>query len=84
MRLIFPGITKQFDEDVRWHNIKPLFGYFWNLCINARFDGQASISTGPHSDSKNTINVCLMLIYERRALSALSALHLPIELTKTL
>ncbi|KAJ6609360.1 hypothetical protein B0H10DRAFT_2225997 [Mycena sp. CBHHK59/15] len=64
MRLIFPGITRQMDEDAKWHKIKPPFAdYFWNLCLNAMFEGQRSVSTGPHADAKNQVLVCLMLVY---------------------
>ncbi|KAJ7086993.1 hypothetical protein C8R44DRAFT_752403 [Mycena epipterygia] len=64
MRLIFPGITEQMDCDSDWHCIKPPFAdYFWNLCLNALFEGQRSISTPPHADSKDQVLVCVMLVY---------------------
>ncbi|KAJ7888766.1 hypothetical protein B0H13DRAFT_1888293 [Mycena leptocephala] len=51
-------------NDSQWHGIKPPFAnYFWNLCLNAMFEGQRSVSTPPHADSKNQVLVCLMLVY---------------------
>ncbi|KAJ6612587.1 hypothetical protein B0H10DRAFT_2222939 [Mycena sp. CBHHK59/15] len=64
MRLIFPGITQQIDSDSQWHGLKPPFAdYFWNICLNALFEGQRSVLTPPHADSKNQVLVCLMLVY---------------------
>ncbi|KAJ6618466.1 hypothetical protein B0H10DRAFT_1947491 [Mycena sp. CBHHK59/15] len=61
MRLIFPGITQQMDSDSQWHGLKPPFA--WNICLNALFEGQRSVLTPPHADSKNQVLVCLMLVY---------------------
>ncbi|KAJ7712471.1 hypothetical protein B0H14DRAFT_3637846, partial [Mycena olivaceomarginata] len=63
MLLFFPGLCARMEEEARLHGIQPLFGYFWNLCVNACFEGQRAIMTDPHADSKNQIGVCLMLIY---------------------
>jgi hypothetical protein len=65
---MFPGIAKRFDASVRWHSrhnpgVEPLFGVFWNLCINAWFPGGRRIHTTPHSDSKNPVAVCVLLVY---------------------
>ncbi len=68
VKLIFPGVAKRFDTSAQWHketyDIEPLFGYFWNLCINGLFPGQKRIHCLPHADAKNIIGVCLLAIYE--------------------
>ncbi|KAJ7020949.1 hypothetical protein C8F04DRAFT_1274271 [Mycena alexandri] len=63
----FPGVAARFLADARWHEerygIKPLFGLFWNMCINAWFPGQKGIHCDPHADKKNQIGVCVLFIY---------------------
>ncbi|KAF7333522.1 hypothetical protein MVEN_02368400 [Mycena venus] len=67
IRILFPRIAARFEEDAAWHekeyNIRPLFGYFWNFCLNVVFPGQERIHTGPHTDFKNQIGVCSILTY---------------------
>lgn len=71
VEIAFPGIKTRFEKAAKWHwethGIKPHFGLFWNLCINAAFprpDGVVpSVSTVPHADSKNGISVCVLFIY---------------------
>lgn len=64
---IFPGVAVRFLESADWHDkhhgIRPLFGYFWNLCVNGIFPGQKRVSTVPHSDKKNVVGVCALVIY---------------------
>jgi hypothetical protein len=70
--LFFPGVKERFDKSAEWHReqygIKPLYGLFWNLCINASFprkqDGKRPrVHAIPHADWKNGIAICLLLIY---------------------
>ncbi|KAJ7876725.1 hypothetical protein B0H14DRAFT_3436473 [Mycena olivaceomarginata] len=64
---IFPRMATHFLADVEWHRkrygIKPMFGLFWNLCLNAWFPGQHRIHCRPHADKANQIGVCVLLIY---------------------
>ncbi|KAF7339086.1 hypothetical protein MVEN_01985000 [Mycena venus] len=65
--ILFPGIAARFLADAQWHKgrygIAPMFGLFWNLCLNACFRGRRRIHCGPHADRKNQIGVCVLLIY---------------------
>lgn len=67
---IFPGVAARFLADAKWHKkrygIEPMFGLFWNLCLNAWFPGQGRIHCDPHADKKNQIGVCVLLIYVLR------------------
>ncbi|KAJ6530695.1 hypothetical protein B0H19DRAFT_1384612 [Mycena capillaripes] len=67
VELVFPGVAARFKADAAWHkaryDIEPLFGLFWNLCLNARFRGQRRIHCKPHADAKNTIGICALLIF---------------------
>ncbi|KAJ7650505.1 hypothetical protein FB45DRAFT_715501, partial [Roridomyces roridus] len=68
VELVFPGIAKRFREDVekikqRYPGVEPLFGLFWNFCLNAQFPGQRRIHCLPHADWKNQIGVCALLVY---------------------
>ncbi|KAJ7844342.1 hypothetical protein B0H13DRAFT_2676202 [Mycena leptocephala] len=67
VRTIFPGVAARFTADAEWHRerygIEPLFGLFWNLCLNAWFRGQKRIHCKPHADMKNQLGVCVLLIY---------------------
>ncbi|KAJ7749511.1 hypothetical protein DFH07DRAFT_702940, partial [Mycena maculata] len=64
---VFPGVAARLRKDAEWHEekygIKPLFGLFWNLCLNTWFEGQSNIRCGPHADKKNQVGVCLLLVY---------------------
>jgi hypothetical protein len=65
---VFPGVAARFLADAAWHKerygISPMFGLFWNLCLNAWFPGQGRIHCRPHADKKNQIGVYVLLIYE--------------------
>lgn len=67
MELVFPGVAARFKADAAWHKakygIEPLFGLFWNFCLNARFRGQRRIHCKPHADARNVIGICALLIY---------------------
>ncbi|KAK6977887.1 hypothetical protein R3P38DRAFT_3334620 [Favolaschia claudopus] len=67
VEIVFPGVAARFRADAAWHyrryGIKPLFGLFWNFCLNAWFRGQRRIHCNPHTDKKNQIGVCVLVIY---------------------
>ena len=68
IKLFFPGVAKRFKDCVEWHrekysDIRPLFGCFWNLCVNGMFLGQRRIHCCPHADKKNIVGVCLLMVY---------------------
>ncbi|KAJ7144662.1 hypothetical protein C8R44DRAFT_760252 [Mycena epipterygia] len=67
VELVFPGVAARFKADAAWHkakyDIEPLFGLFWNFCLNARFRGQRRIHCKPHADARNVIGICALLIY---------------------
>ncbi|KAJ7177268.1 hypothetical protein C8R43DRAFT_942535 [Mycena crocata] len=67
VRIVWPGLAKRFETDAAWHKrehqIEPLFGFFWNFCLNAAFSDQDRIHTGPHVDFKNQIGICMVLTY---------------------
>lgn len=64
---MFPGVALRALRSGKWHEekhgIRPMFGLFWNLCVNGMFLGQKRIFTAPHVDSKNIIGVCVVLVY---------------------
>ena len=67
---MFPGVAECVETSAAWHEenhgIKPLFGVFWNLCINAPlFDkGINNVVCDAHCDSKNGgVLVCAVLVY---------------------
>lgn len=67
--MAFPGIAQRYHEASQWfaknQGLVSLFGLFWNLCINATFEGQSRVHCRPHTDSKNVVGVCALLVYVR-------------------
>ncbi|KAJ7092762.1 hypothetical protein C8R44DRAFT_891188 [Mycena epipterygia] len=67
VKLVFPGVAASFEKEANWYylkyQIKPLFGLFWNFCLNAALEGQRRVHCDPHADRKNRIGVCGLLIY---------------------
>ncbi|KAJ7471508.1 hypothetical protein B0H11DRAFT_1919678 [Mycena galericulata] len=65
VRAVWPGIAADMEEEAEWHfkkyGIRPLFGYFWNFCLNAAFPGQARVHTWPHADCKNQRRTWIVL-----------------------
>ncbi|KAA1473963.1 hypothetical protein DENSPDRAFT_780695 [Dentipellis sp. KUC8613] len=65
--MAFPGVHKRFQECAAWHqkrfHIKARFGSFFNMCINGIFPGHKRVHCLPHSDSKNPISVCALMVY---------------------
>jgi len=66
-KLAFPGVARRLLKSFDWHRtkykIEPLFGLFWNMCINGAFEGQRRVHCKPHCDSKNIVGVCAVLVY---------------------
>ena len=67
MELAFPGIAERFRCCASWHKerhgIEPMFGLFWNFCLNGIFIDQKRVHCKPHADSKNPIGVCALMTY---------------------
>ncbi|KAK6984027.1 hypothetical protein R3P38DRAFT_2663054 [Favolaschia claudopus] len=67
VEIVFPGVAERFRADAAWHKqrhgIEPMFGLFWNFCLNVVLPGQRRIHCDPHADMKNQIGVCVLLIY---------------------
>jgi hypothetical protein len=67
---MFPGVAKRFEQCTEWHKskhkFKPLFGCFFNLCINGIFpnSGINCIHCCLHLDFKNIVGVCVLLVYQ--------------------
>jgi hypothetical protein len=43
VRQVFPRVAERFDKSADWHRkrgVEPLFGMYWNLCINTTFPNQ--------------------------------------------
>jgi hypothetical protein len=67
IRTVFPGVARRFDISAEYYReigIEPLFGVYWNLCVNAAFPMQPRIHCGPHVDQKNIVGICTLLVYE--------------------
>ena len=68
VELMFPGVAQRFRKCADWHQktygFGPLFGLFFNLCINTCFPGQRRVHCAPHADSKNIVGVCVLVIYQ--------------------
>ncbi|KAJ6512270.1 hypothetical protein C8R47DRAFT_1064866 [Mycena vitilis] len=67
VKLVFPGVAASFEKEAAiildTYGIAPQFGLFWNLCLNAAFEGQDRIHCDPHADRKNRIGVCGVLTH---------------------
>jgi len=67
----FPAIALRYKACADTLGIKPLFGYFFNFCLNAprpRF-GIRRVHCKPHVDWKNlAIGICVIFIYGKRLL----------------
>ncbi|TFK60128.1 hypothetical protein BDN72DRAFT_864607 [Pluteus cervinus] len=68
LRARFPGVALRYQNNITWHwkhnRIRPKFGLFWNYCFNAMYAGQKRVHCGPHSDSKNIVGICAVMVYE--------------------
>lgn len=65
--IAFPGVKDRFEKSKAWHkkeyDIDPMFGVFWNFCLNGLFFDQPRVHCRPHADSKNPISVCALMTY---------------------
>ncbi|TFK67546.1 hypothetical protein BDN72DRAFT_842893 [Pluteus cervinus] len=68
MKVAFPWVLKRYQDNIKWHKehhgIQPLFPPFWNYCFNALYVGQDRVHCLPHSDSKNIVGICAVMVYE--------------------
>ncbi|KAL1682149.1 hypothetical protein EV122DRAFT_204179, partial [Schizophyllum commune] len=70
----FPGVARRFREGIsvieREYGVKPLFGLFFNFCLNAARPGEVErVHCLPHADYKNlALAVCLVFVYGRLGL----------------
>ncbi|KAF5322157.1 hypothetical protein D9619_002095 [Psilocybe cf. subviscida] len=68
VKIIFPGVAERMARSAKWQGnrwgIKPMFGVFYNLCINGIFPHQKRIHCEPHLDFKNIVGVCALLVYQ--------------------
>ncbi|KAA1467110.1 hypothetical protein DENSPDRAFT_847331 [Dentipellis sp. KUC8613] len=67
IKMVFPGVQERFERCAAWHQeaygIKPLFGSFFNLCVNGIFPGSSRVHCLPHADSKNPVSICALMAY---------------------
>ncbi|KAI0258352.1 hypothetical protein BC834DRAFT_975234 [Gloeopeniophorella convolvens] len=67
VQMAFPSAVIRFEISAKWHEehhgITPLFGCFWNFCLNGIFPGMDRVHCTPHSDAKNPIGVCAVMVY---------------------
>jgi hypothetical protein len=67
----FPAIARRYKTCAEALGIKPLFGYFFNFCLNAPRPllGILRVHCKPHVDWKNlAIGICVIFIYGKRLL----------------
>lgn len=68
VRLYFPAIADRYQQCINWHHLQTgtqaMFGLFFQFCVNGIFSGQKRVHCRPHTDSKNVIGVCLLMVYE--------------------
>lgn len=83
VRMAFPGVAARFDLSASWHKqqhgIEPLFGVFWNWCLNGYFPKtlrphqsppvkklnhqRNRVHCTPHADAKNPISICALMMW---------------------
>ncbi|KAL1711555.1 hypothetical protein EV715DRAFT_163134, partial [Schizophyllum commune] len=65
----FPGVAKRFRNGIsmieKTYGIKPLYGLFFNFCLNAARPGAVErVHCMPHADFKNlALAVCVVFVY---------------------
>jgi hypothetical protein len=68
VQIYFPKIAERYKTAVEYHkrenNCEDWFGIWFNMCVNGIFRGQQRVHTIPHTDHKNVVGVCLVLVYE--------------------
>ncbi|KAH9835168.1 uncharacterized protein C8Q71DRAFT_764447 [Rhodofomes roseus] len=64
---VFPAIFQRFKKSAEWHaentGFYPLFGGFWDFCLNGIFPNQPRVHCMPHSDAKNPVGICVLMVY---------------------
>ena len=80
LEIAFPAVAKRYRESAAWHKatygIEPLFGGFWNFCLNGIFEGHDRIQCRPHADAKNPVGICVLMVYVLPGGEYLSVLNL--------
>ncbi|KAG1848262.1 hypothetical protein F4604DRAFT_1687795 [Suillus subluteus] len=60
----FPLLAKRYSDCAQTLGISPLYGYFFNFCLNSARAGVKRVHCSPHVDWKNiAIGVCVIFIY---------------------
>ncbi|KAF9026369.1 hypothetical protein BDZ89DRAFT_1134796 [Hymenopellis radicata] len=65
---LFPVIAARYLACAEYmrtnHKIEPMFGLFWNWCLNAPLAGTQRVFCDPHVDFKNlALGVCIVFVY---------------------
>ncbi|OSD06260.1 hypothetical protein PYCCODRAFT_1422577 [Trametes coccinea BRFM310] len=64
VRRHFPAVAKRFQQCAQTLKIQPLYGLFFNYCLNFPRPGVPRVHCRPHVDSKNiALGVCLIYIH---------------------
>ena len=70
LEIVFPAVAKRYRKLAAWHKatygIEPLFGGFWNFCLNGPVFGEGirNVICEPHVDAKNgAIMLCAVLVF---------------------
>ncbi|KAF9044589.1 hypothetical protein BDZ89DRAFT_1059069 [Hymenopellis radicata] len=66
--ILFPAIAARFQACADYmrtnHKMEPMFGRFWNWCLNAPLAGVKRVFCDPHVDFKNlALAVCVVFVY---------------------
>lgn len=73
LRLYFPKVAEFYEECAEYHkrvyDVQPLFGLFWNMCINSSFTGQRRVHCLPHVDFKNISMICALYVDDIKGFS---------------
>ncbi|KAH9840804.1 uncharacterized protein C8Q71DRAFT_741322 [Rhodofomes roseus] len=67
LKTAFPKVYERFLLSAEWHKIhsgvSPLFGGYWNFCLNGIFPDQDRVHCMPHADAKNPVGICVLMVY---------------------
>ncbi|THU84826.1 hypothetical protein K435DRAFT_806393 [Dendrothele bispora CBS 962.96] len=68
LRAHFPQVAKRYQDCAtkleEMYGIKPLFGLFWNFCVNVPRAGIRRVHCKPHIDYKNiALGVCMIFVF---------------------
>ena len=67
VRMWFPGVAERLEEVAQvWkqtRGLEPMFGLFWNFCINGIYPDMQRVHCAPHADRQNFLGVCVIQVY---------------------